>query len=423
MTTPIDIARDGNLFPREDLLEAVAQSDWRDRSVPLVAWVLASIGIALLTAGTPIARHVVTQPVETAASLEPALALPVHGIIAAVGRTGLGIEAAFFLGSALAFGASFLAVGLALRAAGFAGRLSLAATFVAVAASPLLLLHARLPSDAPFAALAAALVLAAIAAPHDPGAHGARGYAVRVAASVVFAAFLHRAALALAAPAAAAIAVKFVADASKLRLALLIAPAPLVAEGVARLVRGGAGPIFGGWIDLALAGGALWLALPLAFARESEEEPPPPWTLAWIVAALWLGPRQPGAAGALLVPLFAYLLAGVLARRARPDGALRWTLGFAAAQAALACAIAALVPSSTESFAATSFGETRPDDTVVVDDVGSIDAYLLRRRLGLSVVDDSDESAGGGRLLSLGRARDTVPFVLDAATGEVRSGE
>ena len=35
--SPLDIAQDGNLFPREDLLEAVADSDWRDRPVPIAA--------------------------------------------------------------------------------------------------------------------------------------------------------------------------------------------------------------------------------------------------------------------------------------------------------------------------------------------------------------------------------------------------
>ena len=50
-----DIANDGNLFPREDLLEAVARSDWRDREVPAIAWILTGVGLSLLAAGLPVA--------------------------------------------------------------------------------------------------------------------------------------------------------------------------------------------------------------------------------------------------------------------------------------------------------------------------------------------------------------------------------
>ena len=72
-----DIANDGNLFPREDLLEAVARSDWRDREVPTKAWLMTGIGISLVAAGTPIADVLIRSTTEFAATSAGPLA-PLH---------------------------------------------------------------------------------------------------------------------------------------------------------------------------------------------------------------------------------------------------------------------------------------------------------------------------------------------------------
>ncbi|MEM1449552.1 MAG: hypothetical protein AAGI22_10575 [Planctomycetota bacterium] len=380
---PIDIAQDGNLFPREDLLEAVASSDWRDQRVPAVAWIVASLGVAALAAGMPVAATVLTGPTEFAASSPSAITRPVHALAETLGRAGLGIEAAFFLLAAIGHGLCLPALGLALRAAGFSGRLAFVSALVASAA-PLLVVHGRLPSDAPFLALGAILLFVAVMAPADEGPAGRRGRTFRM----LLAGFV---ALTVGAPASTA-------------------------------------PLFGRIGDAALAGGVLWFVAPLAWVREAEEEPPPRWLAAWVVLAFAAGLASVVALAAL-APLAA-LFANVLARRARPDGALRLALGALGLQVACAAAAIALLPPSTTSFATTSAGATKPGDVVFVDDDTSTDAFLLRRRLGLRVIADEGPSAPtepaarpSGRLLSLDRPRPGVPWVLDAVTGEVVRGE
>ncbi|MEM9383197.1 MAG: hypothetical protein AAGB93_24830, partial [Planctomycetota bacterium] len=341
---PIDVAQDGNLFPREDLLEAVASSDWRDQPVPVAAWAIAALGVAALAAGLPVATTVLTGPTELAASSPSAIFRPVHALAESLGRAGLGIEAAFFLLAAVGHGLCLPALGLALRAAGFGGRLAFVAALGA-AAAPLLVLHGRLPSDAPYLALGSILLFLAVAAPADDGSVGRRGKALRAALTALLA-------LALGATAATG----------------------------ALFGRPGDVALF----DVALAGGALWIVAPLAWMREDEESPPPRWLLAWTALALAFGlAGLPGAHVALaaLAPLAA-LFANVLARRARPDGALRLALAAVAIQVACAAAAIALLPASTTSFAATSAGATRPGDVVLVEDDDSTVAFLLRRRLG-----------------------------------------
>lgn len=419
---PLDIAQDGNLFPREDLLEAVAESDWRDRSVPIAAWVLTSIGLAALAAGMPIARFVLMGPTEVAAAGDAPWLHPVHALAAAAGRAGLGIEAAFFLLSALAFGLSFAAIGLALRASGFTGRLAFVSALVAVA-SPLLCLHARLPSDAPFAVLAGAIVFAAIAAPSDPGKSGDRGYALRLTGALAVALVVHPSASVLFLP---------VAFAAGSRGPLWVAPAFVVTLVITRAsgsdfmgTYAGADAIFGGWSDVLLAGSAAWLAVAMGWVREAEETPPPRWLAVWIgvVLALPLITSRSSTAALAALPAIAVFVGDALARRARPDGALRWAATLLVAQVTVTLAVASFLPTNTESFAATGAGETREGDRVWSDDLGTTTTYLLQRRLGLDVrlYDPEDASRATppvGRDLDLGRPLGHG-FVLDPASGEV----
>jgi len=374
---PLDIANDGNLFPREDLLEAVARSDWRDREVPAVAWLLTGAGISLLAAGTPIAEVLIRSTTEFAAESAGPLA-PFHAALAAIGRGGIGIEAAAFLASAIALGATLPAIGVALKAVGFGGRVAFVSALIAVM-SPLLLMHGRLPSDGPVVALGSALLLAAVAAPHDGGRSGRTGYLIRlslVAASLLAVCGLSRASAAL-----------------------------------------GDEAIFGRWIDLALLGGAALLVVPLGWLRQEEEEPPPLWLVGWLAASVTLALVAGAQAGAALVPALAVLVANALSRRARPDGALRWAAMLAIAQAALSVFAVRLAPPDTTFFAAASSGEVEAGDVLVVEDLDSNEAYLLRRRLGVTVVDRAPD-ASDGRVIFCGGGP-PAPWTLDAATGEV----
>lgn len=373
----IDIANDGNLFPREDLLEAVARSDWRDREVPAATWLLTGAGIALLAAGTPIADILIRSTTEFAAGSAGPLA-PFHAALAAIGRGGLGIETAAFLASALAVGATLPALGLALKAAGFNGRVAFAAALIAVM-SPLLLMHGRLPSDGPVVALGSTLLLASIAAPRDAGRRGRKGYLIRIAV----------------------VACILMAVCGMSRTA-----AALEDE-----------TIFGRWVDLLLLGGAALIIVPLSWFRQQEEAPPPRWLVLWLAVSAALAVLAGAQAGAALVPALAVLVANALARRARPDGALRWAGMLVGGQLALAAVAISLAPADTTFFAALSHGEVHAGDTVIVEDLTSDEAYLLRRRLGATVVDGSPAETTG-RVMTLGGGA-AASLSLDASTGEV----
>lgn len=373
-----DIANDGNLFPREDLLEAVARSDWRDREVPTKAWLMTGIGISLVAAGTPIADVLIRSTTEFAATSAGPLA-PLHASLAAVGRSGVGIEAAAFLMSAVALGATLPALGLALRAAGFSGRVAFTSALLALM-SPLLLMHGRLPSDGAVVALGGTLLLAAIAAPRDAGRSGRTGHMVRVG---------------------------------------LAAGVLLALCGMSRAAAVQANEVvFGRWVDLALLGGGALLVVPLGWARQEEEAPPPLWLVAWLVLSAVVAVLAGAQAGAALVPGLAILIANALARRARPDGALRWAAMLGAVQAGLIVATIAWAPADTDSFAATGAGDVQVGDTVVVEDLDTDDAYLIRRRLGAQVQDHLPAQSGGRVLVLDGDG--AAPWSLDSMTGEVR---
>lgn len=447
MQPPFDPAHDGNLFPREDLLEAVAESDWRDRPTPLIAWIALAVGIAALSLGTPLARVVFAAETEAAAALEGAASwgAPVLALCAALGRgLGLGIEAALFGVAALGAGAFVLATGVALRAFGFGGRLALCSTLLA-SLTGLMVFGGRLPTLTVPLAASAALCLAACAAPLDPGPRGARGFGLRVGLSALFAVLVAPEAVVLLVPAWLALYARPLpelrghalrAAGGFLALAMVVAalaPTPPGPDGVPPAWVGrarttvlpgldGAWPGLGGiGLTAWLAAGALVLAWPLSLIREDEESGPPLWLHLWVgvaLAASFLSVR----AAAIALPALAALTANALARRARPDGALRLALGFFVLQAAVLLWVGRGLARTDSPFAEGSAPLTA-SDVVLVNNPHADGAYLLRRRLGVRV--ETRESYAGdsaGRVLW---ATDLGPpigadGVLDLGTGEVR---
>ena len=175
--------------------------------------------------------------------------------------------------------------------------------------------------------------------------------------------------------------------------------------------------IFGRWVDLLLLGGAALIIVPLSWFRQQEEAPPPRWLVLWLAVSAALAVLAGAQAGAALVPALAVLVANALARRARPDGALRWAGMLVGGQLTLAAVAISLAPADTTFFAALSHGEVQAGDTVIVEDLTSDEAYLLRRRLGATVVDGSPAETTG-RVMTLGGGA-AASLSLDASTGEV----
>ena len=139
-------------------------------------------------------------------------------------------------------------------------------------------------------------------------------------------------------------------------------------------------------MDLALLGGAALFVVPLGWLRQEEEEPPPPWRNGIARPQHPLALVAGAQAGAALVPALAVLVANALSRRARPDGALRWAAMLAGAQVGLSVFALRLAPPDTTFFAAESSGEVEAGDIVVDEDLDSDEAYLLRRRIGATVL-------------------------------------
>ena len=309
----------------------------------MAAWILSAVGISLLAAGAPIAGILIRSTTEFAAESGAGSLAPFHAGLAAIGRGGIGIEAAAFIASAFALGATLPAVGLALKATGFGGRVAFISALIAVL-SPLLLMHGRLPRtgrSSPCAALCSS-------PPSRPRTMTARAGA----------------------------------RATRVRLALasvgLLAICGLSRAAAARENEA----IFGAWMDLALLGGAALFVVPLGWLRQEEGGTSSPWLVGWLVLGIPLALVAGAQAGAALVPALAVLVANALSRRARPDGALRWAAMLAGAQVGLSVFALRLAPPDTTFFAAESSGEVEAGDIVVVEDLDSDEAYLLRRRIG-----------------------------------------
>lgn len=428
----MDIAQDGNLFPREDILEAVAQSDWRDQAVPMGAWALTALGLTLLALGTPTLAPLAMEPTEFAAAGDRLWAHPLHGLSGILGRAGLGIESAWYLISALLLGLSLPALGWALRVVGIGPRLALVVSLVSLL-TPITLGHGQLPSDFTAGVFGACLVLGLTCAPSDPGEAGSRGYGIRLGVSLAIASALHSMNAALA-PALLLAAHK--------RGGLRASAPVLVGSALAAIMamdalRASAGPLvpplFGASL---LSFGGLIVVSALAWSVEAEESPPPLWlTVQWgsaallsSVAAYLGGPVLP-----MLVAASAALAASVLVRFARPDNAFR-VLGAALAfQLLLFGAARYLQPS----MGAKGLAEADPslfqaNDTVYVpeNEVASPAAYLVRRRFGVTVAPLKANSPSGalpmsttGRSVGLGDASAGLPWVLDPETGTINGHE
>ncbi len=439
MTPSLDIAQDGNLFPREELLEAAAGADWRDQSVPMRAWVTASFGLALLAAGLPNLKTLYPAPTEFAATGDYIGFHPVHLLARTLGTMGLGIEATFFLISALCLGAAMGAIGVALRAFGYAGRTAFAIALL-TCLSQALTEHARLPSDYLPGVITSALLLAAMAMPKDRGEVGMRGYAVRISVAWLLACFVSKDALALfpilviacaAAPVEGKRGRKWIAP---LVLAasfgmLMAIPAIFGNDPGSRPIPG-AQPRSGldGWITL----WGLWPLALLSVQRAPEELPAPPWVKGWFLLAIgwsvlgvvWL-PSSP----TFVAPIVACIAANGLTR-----------VGDSArvAQVLAVCLVFQLAATVTFAFVgqhtrlgtfAEGPGQVKPDDVILVDSDTHPDlAYLLRRRHGFDVKEPGkwgivppDQERNPQRILEVpsGLGRPEATHWLIRSTGEV----
>lgn len=392
-TTNFDRAQDGNLFPREDLLEAVAHSDWRDVPVPFAAWALLVVGAIVLALGLPIEDALAPATTELAARLaeRPWYEAPLLAGVAALGRATVGIEAALFGYSALGAGLAIACVGLCLRAFGFRGRLALLVAILA-GLSPAIAVGGRLPTLSTMDVAAMALLLAACAAPFDPGRRGAIGYGLRVGAAYLFGVMIAPdcGGLWLIVPLLAGPA--RVRDEVRARFFWTVLVVGLLAATftTGRHVDGSPGALFFAAdktaLGLALGAGALLLAWPLSRIRDAEEAGAPAYLHASIAFPLALTLLRTGTL-APAVPALAVFTANALARRARPDNAARWAGAFLAAQLGALALVLATLPRTDVDLEALA-PTPRAGDLVVVDGgelYGDL-ALLLRRRIGAEVV-------------------------------------
>ena len=406
-----DPAQDGNLFPREDLLEAVAQSDWRDRAVPMLAWVVLALGAAALFAGLPLERVVYWPETEAAAALEGLdwLHSPALFLAKVLGQSaGIGIETALFLIGALGTGVAFAAVGLALRAFGFRGRLNFACALTVLFA-PIIATMGRLPSLATLELAASALLLVACAAPFDAGQRGARGFVFRVGVAFVLAALTSRTLSLLAIPASIALATRLDHGRRKnlvfglpflaLGLAVSVCAAYGLGQGLPVSTKAARG-VASSWMIFSAPGravtglepwlgtGLLAIAWPLSSLRAPEELGAPRWLHVWVALGLVAGIIDVGTSNVAL-PALAVFLANALARRARPDGAQRLVLAFVFGQLLLSVFATSRLHSTSSAFTGSDHG-ARTGDHICSDELGVYSHflhtdYLLRRRVGTTV--------------------------------------
>ena len=439
MERPIDIAQDGELFPREELLDAVAGADWRDLPVRLVAWLAVAAGATLALAGFPEQFDLLKGPTSFAAIGDGLAVHPLHLVARAIGGAGVGIEAAFFGLSALGIGAAFLAVGAALRAFGMGGRTAFA-TALLTCGSLAVISSGRLPSTYSFGVATSALLMAAIAAPSDGAA---RGYGTRVALAWLLASWISPAA-ALLLPACA---LAVTARAGEERAAGL-APlwiAALIALPVAAIACRAAGAHEVQFAGARHFGGLLGLmAVALSSTRrDPEESAAPRWLHLWlrtgivleIVALLPLDGMELvlGAPSALaahippatfLVPALAAFAADALVRRRRAsDAVVLLAVG----------AIGQILPFgywyALDADEGTAFHDgrgdlARGDVALLAPDAYADVAYLLARRHGVPVIDpDSEEgprtAADAKRALSIGEDHPLATHRLSPSTGDV----
>jgi hypothetical protein len=333
---PLDIANDAGLFPREALLAAVAEADWRDRSAPALALTSLALGIALLALATPILRPLFPVDVAWTATGGRALHLP-HLLAGLSARTSLGPERAWYVVAALGAALALPMLYAVTRALAVGPRLALVVALV-VATLPASVLGAELPVPYGFGVAASSLVLAALLSRGDTRADY-WSYVRRCLFAHVFALWLHPESAVLAPVTLGALVARSAPDVRRsinVGVATILALFALaVGSAIARGFRLEA-------LDEALAslrpGTALTaLALLPTYAlaqllvndrsRADEEERAPGWLRAAVpiaLIALAAGHVQlPLALGTPLAPLAALALANLANRRATPASAAR----------------------------------------------------------------------------------------------------
>lgn len=418
----MDIAQDGNLFPREDILEAVAQSDWRDQPVPAAAWWLTAVGLVTLALGMPALQPLAMQPTASAGAGEGLALHPLHALSAWTGGLGIGIESTWYILSALFWGLSLPLLGGALRVMGIGPRLALVTSLLALL-TPVTVLHGRLPSDFTAGVFGSILVLAMAFAPSDPGRAGHRGYGVRLALALGVAVLLHPLNFALMLPLLLAARARG-GITSMVPVVLASFLGAMVAPSVG---WASAGEVLRRW-DVAVGLGALLTPAVLAWASSREESPPPLWLTVWFVlgigGSIYLALVDSGPCAPMLIPASAALVASVLARFARPDNSFRVAAVVALVQALLIMGLPWLQTSTR----AGGLAAARPDlfragDHLHVTDQQSKTqaAYLVRRRFGIQV--EVSEVAptrdGAGRAIGLSPNPLQLPWSLDPEAGTI----
>ncbi|QDV04952.1 hypothetical protein Poly30_04470 [Planctomycetes bacterium Poly30] len=421
----MDIAQDGNLFPREDILEAVAQSDWRDQPVPAAAWWITSIGLAVLAFGTPVLAPLAMEPTTFAAARDRLAVHPLHALAGWIGGLGIGIESAWYLLSALGFGLSLPVLGVALRWLGIGPRLALVTALVSLF-TPIAVLHGRLPSDFTAGVLGSSVVLAMAFAPSDPGRAGNRGYGIRLALAFLIAVLLHPFNLALIVP------LLFAARARGGITAMLpvIGAGFLAAITAPDLMAASAGQVLRR-TDALLGFGGLIVPTVLAWRGSREEEPPPTWLGVWwgvaLAVSIFSSVSGKGPASPMLLPAYAALVAGALARFARPDNAFRVAGALAVLHAALIAALPWLqTPTDSMGLAAARPALFEEGDHVRLTPAqdATTAAYLLRRRFGLPVdLVGEPMTPPSRRTIGLAPNALGLPWTLDPETGTLTAYE
>ena len=347
----LDIAQDGDLFPRDRIAEAVADADWRERRLPWAALAALALGVTLLVWATPVARPLVAQDVVATLDAATRVTEPVGGLARWLSREARGPEAAWSWIQGVAAGSALvLLVGMARRIVG--PRLALAAG-LAAALAPLYVIGTRLPCRGWVeGALATWLLGRAL------GADRAAGVRLRLGPSLVVFSAWCASSLQLAALAAVLLAIgpaHLRAERGPRGALAVIALAAVVATIVRRELAVRAFDPVLAQLTPGIAGLALGVAPSLVvclalFARGSnaaEEAPAPLWlrtaacaVVATIALSAMFGLPWTGTA---LVPLAALGLANLANRRTDPRAALSLVVGAAvmalAASAALELAL------------------------------------------------------------------------------------
>jgi len=394
---PLDIAQDGGLFPREALLAAVAEADWRDRSAPGAAVVCMALGLGVLALATPILRPLFPAEVAWTASGGGALHLP-HLLAGLLARTSLGAERAWYVVAALGAACALPLLFALTRMLAVGPRLALVVA-LSVATLPASVLGAELPVAYGFGVAASALVLAALLSRIDTRAtYGS--YVRRCLVAQAIALWVHPESAALAPVTACAFVQRWPgAGAPRRALGLGVCAAlALLALGVASgLARASAlAALDTKLLELrapyTLAALALLPTLGLAQlmlrdrGRAREEAHAPGWLLAAVpiaLAALVLGQlRAPFGLGTPLAPLAALALANLANRRTDPASATR-LLAFVAALSVTTLLVLQLAVRSWDTASVERVrGALAQEAPLPLDDLDAEVHYIVRFRFG-----------------------------------------